>query len=286
MTDVPNIFDRKAVLQRKARADRILGDKILAAEAGNGLAHRLRTVKRTFKTPMALDVPQAAFGQFEDVASEWTFATVGEHEAVSLEHEHFDLVVSALSLHAVNDLPGVMLQLRHALKPDGLFMAALLGGDTLHELRESLAAGESKVQGGISPRVAPFADVRDMGGLLQRAGFALPVADVERTVVRYREFSTLVCDLRDAGETNALTQRQRSPLRRDVLAAAKEHYARNNADADGRLRATFDIIYLTGWAPHESQQQPLKPGAAKVRLAAALGTVERPAGEVADPKRR
>jgi hypothetical protein len=165
-------------------------------------------------------------------------------------------------------------------------MAALLGGDTLRELRESLAAGESEVVGGMSPRVAPFADVRALGGLLQRAGFALPVADVERTTVRYREFSTLIRDLRAAGETNALAERQRKPIRRDVLAAALSHYARHHADADGRLRATFDIIYLTGWAPHESQQQPLKPGSAKMRLADALGTTERSAGEIADPKSR
>jgi SAM-dependent methyltransferase len=285
MTDVPNIFDRKAVLQRKARAERIPDDKILATEAGKGLAHRLRTVSRIFEKPMALDVPAAAFVRFEGIAREWTLATIGEGEEVPLEHEHFDLVVSVLSLHAVNDLPGVMLQIRHALKPDGLFMAALFGGDTLRELRESFAAGESEVLGGISPRVAPFADVRDMGGLLQRAGFALPVADVERTTIHYRAFSTLVRDLRAAGETNALAQRQRAPIRRDVLGAALSHYTRNHADTDGRLRATFDIIYLTGWSSHESQQQPLKPGAAKMRLADALGTVERTAGDSADPKR-
>ena len=158
-------------------------------------------------------------------------------------------------------------------------MAALFGGDTLFELRESFAAAEIETLGGVSPRVAPFADVRDHGGLMQRAGFALPVADVERTVVRYRNFGTLVADLREMGETNALAERSKKPLRRETLAAALAHYSSHHAEADGRLRATFDIVYLTGWSPHQSQQQPLKPGSARSRLADALKTVERSAGE-------
>src|SRR5262249_13309851 len=148
------------------------------------------------------------------------------------------------------------------LKPDGLFLGALFGGATLSELRESLAAGELETSGGVSPRVYPFADVRDLGGLLQRAGFALPVADVGRLVVGYRDFRSLGGDLRAHGETNALAERSRRTLSRRTLAAALAHYAGNHADADGRLRATFEIIHLTGWAPHESQQQPLKPGSA------------------------
>ena len=155
-------------------------------------------------------------------------------------------------------------------------MAALFGGATLFELRESLAAAELETTGGVSPRIYPFADVRDLGGLLQRAGFALPVADVERTTVRYREFSSLVRDLRALGETNALTERSLKPLSRETLAATLVHYAAHHSDPDGRLRATFEIVYLTGWAPHESQQQPLKPGSAKARLADALGTTEKP----------
>jgi len=173
----------------------------------------------------------------------------------------------------------VLVQVRRALKPDGLFLAALFGGETLTELRQSLAAAEIETTGGVSPRVAPFADVRDLGGLLQRAGFALPVADVERTVVRYRDLFSLARDLRMMGATNALVERSRKPMRRDMLAAAMAHYARHFSDPDGKLRATFDIVYLTGWAPHESQQQPLKPGSAKSRLADALGAREESAGE-------
>ncbi|MBI3759571.1 MAG: methyltransferase domain-containing protein, partial [Deltaproteobacteria bacterium] len=195
--------------------------------------------------------------------------------------ESFDLAVSVLSLQAVNDLPGALVQIRRSLKPDGLFLAALFGGETLHELREAFAAGEMAVLGGVSPRVAPFAEVRALGTLLQRAGFALPVADSERTTVQYREFKTLVSDLRALGETNVLNQRDRRPLSRAVLAAALAHYGAAHCDAKGRLTATFDVIYLTGWAPHESQPKPLRPGSAKARLADALGTVERKAGDTA-----
>jgi hypothetical protein len=166
-----------------------------------------------------------------------------------------------------------------------LFIGALFGGETLTELRQSLAAAEIEIMGGVSPRVAPFADVRDLGGLLQRAGFALPVADVERTVARYSDFMALVRDLRALGETNALVERSRRPMRRDMLAAAARHYAERFADPDGKLRATFDIVYLTGWAPHESQPKPLAPGSAKARLADALGTEELRSGE-APPKRQ
>jgi SAM-dependent methyltransferase len=196
----------------------------------------------------------------------------------------FDLAVSILRLHGMNDLPGALAQIRRALKPDGLFVAALFGGATLFELRDAFAAGEIETIGGITPRVAPFADVRELGALLQRAGFALPVADVERTTVRYRDFATLANDLRLMGETNALAERQ--SLSRATLRAALAHYAAKHSDADGRLRATFDIVYLTGWAPHESQQKPLKPGSAKARLAEALGTVEQSAGDKANPKQR
>ncbi len=215
--------------------------------------------------------------------------TTGEETSAAMEEallfapDSFDLVVSVLSLHAVNDLPGVLVQSRRALKPDGLFVAALFGGETLTELRAAFAAAEADISGGISPRVAPFADVRELGGLLQRAGFALPVADVERTIVHYRELDTLFTDLRALGETNALAGRRTSMLSRKLLAALAVDYAKRFADADGRLRATFDIIYLTGWAPHESQQKPLKPGSAKARMADALHTKEYPTGEKPKP---
>ena len=256
---VPRIFDRKALALHKERARRIGGDTFLVREAAQGISERLAAVKRDFARVLEIEL-------------ELDERLTGNADAC-------DLVTSVLSLHTVNDLPGALVQARRALKPDGLFLAALFGGETLTELRQSLAAAEIEVTGGISPRVAPFGDVRDLGGLLQRAGFALPVADIERTVVRYRDLLSLVRDLRAMGETNALVERSRKAMPRALWAAAAAHYAAHFADPDGKLRATFDIVYLTGWAPHESQQQPLKPGSAKARLAAALGTDERSAGE-------
>lgn len=281
MSDIPRIFDRKARAQRKARA----GESFLIAEAASGVADRAGAATREFRHALEIGSADAAFDVVKPLAPHWTRAAFSENEILDLPPQSFDLAVSVLSLHAVNDLPGALIQIRRALKPDGLFVAALFAGDTLKELRESFAAGEESVLGGVSPRVAPFADVRDLGGLLQRAGFNLPVADAERTTVRYRRFETLVSDLRAAGETNALVQRARKPLRRDVLAASLAHYKSFHAEEDGRLRATFDIVYLTGWTPHESQQKPLRPGAAKTRLAEALGTVEQKAGDTAPVKR-
>jgi SAM-dependent methyltransferase len=190
-------------------------------------------------------------------------------------------VVSALALQFVNDLPGVLVQIRRALKPDGLLLAALLGGETLTELRQSFAEAESDIEGGVSPRVAPFADLRDLGALLQRAGFALPVTDVDRVTVRYDSVFGLMHDLRRMGATNALLARRRTPLKRATLMRMAEIYAQRFADDDGRVRATFEIIWLSGWAPHPDQQQPLKPGSAKARLADALGTREISTGEKA-----
>ena len=176
-------------------------------------------------------------------------------------------MVSALALQFVNDLPGTLIQIRRALKPDGLFLAALIGGDSLTELRQAFAEAEAEVEGGVSPRVAPFADLRDLGALLQRAGFALPVTDVDRVTVRYASPLALMHDLRRMGATNALVERRRVPLRRATLAPDDRNLCRARfADADGRVRATFEIVWLSGWAPHESQQQPLAPGSAKTRL--------------------
>ena len=187
---------------------------------------------------------------------------VADEEALPFADGSLDLIVSALALQFVNDLPGTLIQVRRALKPDGLLLAALLGGDTLTELREAFAAAESEVEGGLSPRVAPFADVRELGGLLQRAGFALPVVDSDRLTVRYDSVVALMHDLRRMGATNVLSERRRTPLRRATLRRLAEIYAERFADADGRLRATFEIVWLSGWAPHESQQKPLKPGSA------------------------
>src|SRR5690242_18423394 len=214
----PRIFDTRAYLLRRERSETI-GDSFLVREAAEGLGERLSAVKRSFHLAADVGSRSESFALLKHHAQEWLRPHIDAREALELPEGQLDLAVSVLALHTVNDLPGLLVQIRRALKPDGLFMAALFGGDTLRELRASLAAGESDVRGGISPRVAPFADVRDMGGLLQRVGFALPVADIERTTVRYREFSALVRDLRAVGETNALAQRQKKSLHRDVLAA-------------------------------------------------------------------
>jgi SAM-dependent methyltransferase len=206
---------------------------------------------------------------------------VADEETLPFRDGSLDLVVSALALQFVNDLPGALIQIRRALKPDGLFLAALIGGDSLAELRAAFAQAESEVEGGISPRVAPFADLRDLGALLQRAGLALPVTDIDRVTVRYASPLALMHDLRRMGATNVLTERRRKPLRRATLRRLFEIYAERFADPDGRIRATFEIVWLSGWAPHESQQQPLKPGSARARLADALRTTEIPAGEKA-----
>jgi len=268
-----------------ARAARIGAGSFLIDEAASGVADRVGAAARRFHDAVEIGGTDLAFGKLKTLAERWTRATFSEDELLELPEQKFELAVSVLALHAVNDLPGALIQIRRSLKPDGLFVAALLAGDTLKELRESFASGEETVSGGVSPRVAPFADVRDLGGLLHRAGFSLPVADSERTTVRYRKFDTLLHDLRAAGETNTLVHRTRKTLRRDALAASLAHYNAFHAEADGRLRATFDIVYLTGWSPHESQQKPLRPGSAKSRLADALGTVEHDAGDSAPVKR-
>ena len=193
----------------------------------------------------------------------------------------FDLIVAPLALHWINDLPGALVQLRLALKPDGLLLASMFGGETLNELRLSLLEAESELTGAAAMRVAPFADLQDIAGLLQRAGFALPAADRDVVTVRYGEPMRLLADLRAMGETAALAERPPRTLSRRILARAFDLYRARFSDADARVRATFEILTATGWAPHESQQKPLKPGSAQTRLADALGTKERSAGDKA-----
>ncbi|HWU26620.1 MAG TPA: methyltransferase domain-containing protein [Rhizomicrobium sp.] len=283
---VPLIFDRKAYARRRTRAS----ESFLMQEVAQTLAHRLGAVNRRFNCALELGARGETASILASSAQNWTRAALcdgaavnvlADEESLPFAAECFDLIVSPLSLHAVNDLPGTFAQIRGALKPDGLFLAALFGGTTLFELREAFAEGESDAVGGVSPRVSPFADIRDLGGLLQRAGFALPVADSERTVVHYGAFETLVADLRALGETNVLSDRSRRPMRRDVLASVLASYgARTN---NARLPLTFEIIYLTAWAPHESQPKPLRPGSADLRLARVLGTSELPAGDATAP---
>jgi SAM-dependent methyltransferase len=267
----PPLFDFHTAARARARAKAQAGDTFLATAAAEGIADRLAAVTRRFEN--GLLVGDTVPPQIASFAQAWTTVPFDEQEFLHAGEAGFDLAISVYSLQTVNDLPGALVQIRRALKPDGLFVGALFGGGTLKELRDAFAHGEVETRGGTSPRVSPFADVRDMGALLQRAGFALPVADVERLTARYGDFGKLVRDLRAHGQTNALSERSRKPLRRDTLAAMLAHY-RGHHGEDGKLRATFETLYLTGWAPHESQQKPLKPGSAKSRLADALGTSE------------
>jgi SAM-dependent methyltransferase len=193
-----------------------------------------------------------------------------DSETLPLQPVSLDLAVSALALQFVNDLPGVLAQIRRALRPDGLLLAAMIGGDTLTELRQAFAAAEAECEGGVSPRVAPFADLRDIGSLLQRAGFALPVTDVDRVVVRYDSAFALMHDLRRMGASNVLLERRRTPTRRATMLRMAQVYGERFADPDGRIRATFDIVWLSGWAPHESQPKPLRPGSARASLESAV----------------
>lgn len=287
----PTLFDRGLYAARRLRGAKQAADRFLLTETLDGLAERLGAVRRQFERGLDLSTRAENTERLGPFARHWTQLApatiagadlVADEEALPFADDSFDLVVSVLALQAVNDLPGALAQIRRALKPDGLFLAALFGGETLRELRSAFAAGETTVRGGLSPRVAPFAEVRALGGLLQRAGFALPVADSERTTVWYRKFNTLVDDLRALGETNVLVERERRPLRRDVLGAALARYP---GTENGRFPATFDIVYLTGWSPHESQPKPLRPGSATVRLADALGALERGTGEPVRPKR-
>lgn len=290
----PELFDRRLLRLRQRRAARDPATFLLDRVASE-LGERLGAVLRRFERAVDLGTPAgalrgvlAASGKVATVirASAQTrrdagLAVAADEEALPFADGSLDLVVSALALQFVNDLPGALVQVRRALKPDGLLLAALIGGDSLTELREAFAQAESEIEGGASPRVAPFADVRELGALLQRAGFALPVVDSDRLTVRYATIFALMHDLRRMGATNVLRERRRTPLRRATLARMAEVYAERFADLDGRLRASFEIIWLSGWAPHESQQKPLKPGSAQQRLADALGTIERSAGDKA-----
>ncbi len=297
MSSGPVIFDRPLLRARCRRAERLGVSDFLIARVAEDLAERLSAVMRRFDTAVALGasgevvsralmttgkvgtiVSANAWAKF---APDCPLAVVADEEALPFQDGAIDLVASALTLQFVNDLPGALVQIRRALRPDGLLLAALAGGETLTELRQAFAQAEAEIDDGISPRVAPFADLRALGSLLQRAGFALPVTDIDRVTVRYSSPLALMYDLRRMGATNGLLERSRKPLRRATLRRMIEIYGERFADADGRVRATFEIVWLSGWAPHASQQPPLTPGSAQRRLADALGTKEQPAGEKA-----
>ena len=289
-------FAPARVRAHRARAVAAKFEDVLVTRVGEELAARLAGVNRTFGATLAIGGAPAfarAVGGEPGLADragpitaldtdERLYAPlpgmVGSAEALPFGDAQFGLVASILTLHWANDLPGALIQIRRALKPDGLMLAALFGGRTLTELREALLIAESEINGGASPRVAPFADAFDAAQLLQRAGFALPVVDTDIVTLRYEHPLRLIADLRAMGETSALAADVK-PLTRAVLARMIDVYRQRFADPDGRVRATFEILTLTGWAPHESQQQPRKPGSATTRLADALGAKEISAGE-------
>jgi len=280
-------FEPRLVRQRKRRARATFRDAAFLHErVVADLADRLEAIPRPFPRVLAL----GGGGLFSEQvrARPELSARIGaileadldfiDPEQLPFAPNSFELIVSSLALHWINDLPGALIQLRLALKPDGLLLASLFGGETLHELRLSLIEAESELTGGAGPRVSPFADLQDIAGLLQRAGFALPAADRDVVTVRYGEPMRLLADLRAMGETSALRERSPRALSRRILARAFEIYSERYSE-DGRVRATFEILTATGWSPHESQQKPLKPGSAKMRLADALKTEEISAGE-------
>jgi SAM-dependent methyltransferase len=294
-TSPPRLFDRALLRKRLDRAARGFDQAdFLKARAAQDVVERLEPILREF--PVAVDL-SARTGVFTravqdspvrdriglliegDLSQAMLRGRRGPRLVLDEERLPFapgslDLVVSTLGLHWTNDVVGALIQVRMALKPDGLFIGAFLGGATLTELRQALLAAEAELTGGAGQRVSPFADPYDAAGLLQRAGFALPVADVDRVVVRYAHPLRLLDDLRRMGETSVLAERHPRALTRAVLARAMELYVERFAEADGRIPATFEIITLTGWAPHEAQQKPLRPGSARMRLADALGTTE------------
>jgi len=297
MTLAPHIFDTAQLARYRQRAAaRAAEHDFLLQRVAEDFGERLDAVKRQFGQVLDLGAHHGVIGRslatrpgitgiiYAD-ASPAMLAQCAEPrilvdlEALPFAEAQFDLVTSGLALHLVNDLPGTLIQIRRTLKPDGLFLGAVLGGATLSELRQAFVEAEAEIEGGASPRVAPFADVRDLGGLLQRAGFALPVVDADIVTVAYATPLHLMRDIRAMGAANMLAERRRKPLKRATLMRATEIYAERFSRADGRVTATFEIITLTGWAPHESQQKPLRPGSAKSRLADALGVNEHKTGD-------
>lgn len=277
MADGPALFDRALAAERRRRKAKP-EPNVLTRTIAEELAERLSLVNRRFeKACLIAAEPEALAERLRE--TEQVAAIEARSPALSddlgLEANRYDALFSVLDLHSVNDVPGALIQMRRALKPDGLLLGCLFAGGTLGELRQSWLAAEEAVTGGVTPRVAPMIDVRELGGLLQRAGLALPVADLDRTIVRYADAISLVHELRELGLSNTLIGRSRTPVSRRLLGAAVNHYHQHFADDDGRIRATVELAWFTGWSPHDSQQQPLKPGSAKARLADALKVEEK-----------
>ncbi len=297
MTDERLLFDRKLLRARRGRfAHEVAAHELLLAHVAREIAERVALMLRPFPLALDLGAYHGLLGQSvaqlpsvgATIYAESVFeladlcprpALVCDEDLLPFREASLNLIVSGLALHRVNDLPGALIQIRRALAPDGLFMAAALGAGALIELRRALLEAEDETQGGASPRVAPFGDVRDYGALLQRAGFALPVADAETLTVVYANPRELMREIRALGGGNVLLARTRRPLQRKTLERAEALYCERHALSDGGVRATFEIVYLTGWGPDPSQQKPLKPGSAARRLADALGTKEQPAAD-------
>ncbi|MXQ08279.1 SAM-dependent methyltransferase [Alphaproteobacteria bacterium GH1-50] len=273
------LTDRSALIAHRRRAT--MEDAFLHAEAAAEIEERLSEVNRTFTAPAVIGLSKGPFATLLPGATQ-----LDDAPELSGSRGAHDLVVHAMSLHWADDPVGQLVQSRLLLKPDGLFIGTMFAGQTLHELRTSLAEAEARVSGGLSPRVLPMADLRDLGGLMQRAGFALPVADSQRLTVRYRTLAALCRDLRVMGETNALADRPRQFTNRRLFSTAEDIYRSHFSDDEGYLLATFEMVFLTGWAPDESQPKPLRPGSAQQRLADALGTTESPAGDTVAPRIR
>ena len=288
--DLEPLIDSKAVVDRKRRAlrNRVDGADFLIRDAAQELADRLSAVERRFPRAAVLLTPTGlaadtlrATGKVDEVVEVAVHrdllagpGAIVEGDCLPLKPSSLDLAVSLLSMQELNDIPGFLIQVRRALKPDGLFIGAMAGAGTLGELRDAFLAAETELAGGASPRVLPFADVRDAGALLQRAGFALPVADHDDLTVRYATMFDLMRDLRAMGVTNVLAGRSRRPATRALFTHAAQIYAGRHSDADGRIRATFSLVWMSGWAPAESQRKPLRPGSAQVSLAKLLGDPE------------
>ena len=277
MTGVPPLFDRGLAAERRRRK-RKPEPNILTRTIAEELAERLSFVNRSFATACLIAAePEAIAARLKETGQVQAIdtRTPSAGDDLGLPSDHYDALFSVLDLNGFNDVPGALIQMRRALKPDGLLLACLFAGDTLTELRQSWLAAETIMAGGVSPRVAPMIDVRELGGLLQRAGLALPVADLDRTIVRYADAVALIHEIRELGLSNFLSDRSRKAVTRGLLGAAVNAYQTNFCDADGRIRATIEVAWITGWSPHESQQQPLKPGSAKARLADALKVEEK-----------
>ena len=279
--DINNIFDRRALRRNRDRAGQNPGDHdFLLREAAMRLHEKYSEINRNFQTIVDLGARRGILGELmtgkqvigQDLSGKFPGIHLrADEEFLPWRPASLDLVLSNLSLHAVNDLPGCLAQIRQALKPDGLFLCALFGGETLNELRSCLMEAEVKLHGGARPRISPFVDIRSAGALLQRAGFALPVAETDRITVTYENAFKLMQDIKNMGEGNILTKRFRGLTTARLMREMAKIYAEKFTDARGRITATFDIITLMGWAPHESQQQPLKPGQGKVSLTEVFG---------------